>query len=127
MFWNRYFIPSFLVMLVVVAFHWLGSLQDFYSTTEWYDFPMHFMGGVWVALFTLWVLSTQYGAKLLRFLTIRNLIVFVFVFGALWEVLELVLHFTNIHDIGYLWDTTHDLIMDVLGAGLVSLIYKKHI
>jgi len=127
MFWNPYFIPSFVVMLVVVAFHWLGSLQDFYSTVYWYDFPMHFMGGAWVALCTLWIISTSQGSFLKKFLSIRNLMLFVFVFGIAWEFLEIALRFTSIHDAGYLWDTTHDLIMDVLGAGVVSWVYTKSI
>ena len=127
MFWNKYFIPSFLVMLVVAAFHWLGALQDYYSKVLWYDIPMHFMGGVWVALFTLWVVSTQYGSYFKKYLGIRNLILFVFVFGFAWEILELILRFNSISDVGYTFDTVKDLIIDMLGAGMVVCIYKKSI
>ena len=127
MFWNKYFIPSFLVMLLVTGLHWIGTLNDFYFSTEWYDFPMHFLGGVWVALFSLWAVSTQYGTFFKKFLSIKSLILWTLVVGVTWEFLELGLHFNNIHDIGYALDTTYDLIMDVLGAGVVAFVYKKSI
>lgn len=125
MFWNIYFIPSVLFMLLVVGLHWVGTLNQFYFSTEWYDIPMHFLGGVWVALFTLWALSTQYGVFFKKFLNIRNLLVWVFIVGVAWEVFELAMHFNSIHDIGYTSDTTLDLIMDMLGAGAVVCFYKK--
>jgi hypothetical protein len=125
MFWNRYFFPSFLAMLVVVSFHWLGCLNDLYNRIWWYDIPLHFLGGLWVALFTLWITSTQYGLCLKKYVTIKNLLLFVFCFGIAWEFLELALRFNSISDVGYVWDTTHDLIMDVLGASLVSFFYRK--
>lgn len=125
MFWNRFFLPSFLVLVLVAVLHWFGSVSDLYSTTDWYDFPMHFLGGMWVALSTLWISYTSYGTFLKKYVSVRNLILFTFVFGFAWEILELLMHFTTIHDVGYAWDTTHDLIMDTLGAFVVTRIYKK--
>jgi hypothetical protein len=114
-------------MLLVVSLHWFGTLKDFYYLTNWYDFPMHFLGGAWVALFSLWAVSTQYGTFFKKYISIKSLILWTLAVGIAWEFLEIGLHFNNIHDIGYAWDTTHDLIMDVVGASVVAAIYKKAI
>lgn len=127
MFWNKYFLPSFLVMLLVAVLHWFGSLNYLYFITNWYDFPMHFLGGAWVALFTLWAVSTQYGSFFKKYVTLRNLVLWVFFVGVAWEFLELALQFTNFHDIGYTWDTSHDLIMDIVGASFIAFVCKKSI
>ncbi|HEY0907879.1 MAG TPA: hypothetical protein VGE35_00860 [Candidatus Paceibacterota bacterium] len=126
MFWNRYFIPSFVLMVIIAALHWVGSLSDYYSADSLFDVPMHFMGGAWVALFALWFIATQYGAFLRKFLSVRNLLVFVFVFGVAWEFLELALKFNTIYDTGYGFDTTVDLIMDMIGATVVVRLYGKY-
>lgn len=127
MFWNKYFFPSIIVMLLVVAFHWLGSLQDLYSTVDWYDIPMHFFGGVWVALFALWAIGTQYGTFFKKYLSVSSLLLWVLFVGVSWEVLELALKFNSIDDMGYAFDTTFDIILDMLGAAAVVSIYKNNI
>ncbi len=125
MFWNRYFRPSFILMLVVVALHWLASINGWYWTTNWYDSMMHLLGGLWVFLFALWVAHTKYAQKFLKDLSVRNLLIFVLVVGVLWEIHEIVFGFTDFFDPGYPLDTTKDLVMDMLGGALGAFIYKK--
>ncbi len=127
MFWNRYFLPSFALMVFIAVLHWIGALSDYYSTTEWYDIPMHFMGGAWVALFGLWVTGTSYGAFLGPFVNIRNLFLYTLAVGVAWEFLELALEFNSLGDVGYWPDTMLDLVMDLLGTSVVVGIYKKTI
>ncbi|MEK7607486.1 MAG: hypothetical protein AAB484_00980 [Patescibacteria group bacterium] len=125
MFWNKYFWPSFLVMILVVGLHWFALLNDIYDTVQWYDIVMHFLGGLWVFLFVLWAIHTQYGRFFLKHASIRNLIFFVLVVGVLWEILEIVLGFMHFSDPGYGFDVFKDLVIDILGAICGSIFYKK--
>lgn len=125
MFWNKYFKPSFLILILIAILHWIASYEGYYWTVYWYDFMMHFLGGAWVALVTLWVSETSYGAFLRPYASVRNLLIFTFAFGVAWEILELALGFTYLDMAGYAWDTTHDLIMDVFGAWVAIKVFKK--
>ena len=114
-------------MLVVVALHWIASFKGYYWTTSWYDIMMHFLGGLFVFIAALWALNTQYAAKLAPYITLRNLLIFVFVVGFLWEAHEIVLKFADVNEAGYSPDTIDDLINDMLGAGLAAFIFRKSI
>ena len=125
MFWNRFFKPSFLLMLIIVALHWIGSIYSFYYILDWYDIVMHFLGGAWVVLFSLWILNTQY-AKNLRFSSsFLHLLAIVIVVGVLWEALEIFMHFTSFSESEYWFDTPMDLFMDVLGGSYGAFLYRK--
>jgi hypothetical protein len=127
MFWNKYFRPSVIIMLVVVALHWAASLEGLYWSLRWFDIPMHFLGGLWTLLFLLWVVSTQYASRYKKYITFQNVFLFVLAVGVLWELHELALRFTSFDDSGYWYDTGHDIIMDMLGAAFGVLVYRKEI
>lgn len=116
MFWNRYFWPSSLVLIVVVTLHWAASLSDWYETIWWYDIVMHFLGGLWVFLFALWIIRTQYGIKLEKHCSFRNLLLFVLLVGISWEIYELIFGFDDLFREGYFLDMPLDLVMDMSGA-----------
>jgi hypothetical protein len=125
MFWNRYFWPSFFVLVGVALLHWIACVYDFYETTWWADTIMHFLGGLWTYLFILWVSHTQYGVKLLPYTSARNLLIIILFVGVAWELLELALGFTNVSDPRYPFDTPKDLVMDMLGAVVGLFFFKK--
>lgn len=127
MFWNRYLVPSIVVMIVVVALHWIASFEGFYWTVAWYDVMMHFLGGLWTFLFGLWIFNTQYALRIARLVTIRNLLIFVFVVGFLWEVHEILLGFASFSHPDYWIDTPQDIVLDMLGAAFGAFIYRKQI
>ncbi len=87
---------------------------------------MHFLGGLWVGFCLMWMLHTPYLTKIQRFATTRNILWGVFAVGIIWEVLELSLGFTYWADKGYMFDTVHDLIMDVAG-GYGSILLSRMI
>lgn len=116
MFWNKYFWPSFLILVMVVFLHWLASLNGFYETIWWYDIVMHFLGGLWVFLFVLWIIHTQYGVRFKKYAFLKNLLFFVFVVGISWEIYELIFGFDDLFREGYFLDMPLDLVMDTLGA-----------
>lgn len=124
---NRYFLPSFLTLVVVTALHWVASELDYYWTVAWYDVMMHFLGGAWVVLFALWVCRMPFARKLPGLVTFQNLLLFALLVGVAWEIHELVLRFADPSRPEYLSDTILDLVMDMLGAAAVCLIYRKRI
>lgn len=125
MFWNKYFWPSFLILVLVSILHWVASSEGYYWTVEWYDFMMHFLGGVWVALFSLWISGMRYGHLIKPFVKGWNLVFVTIIVGIAWELFEVALGFNDTTMQGYFGDTTQDLIMDVLGVAFVILMYKK--
>ncbi len=126
---NRYFPPFAAVLLLVAALHWLASYQGYYWTVGWYDFMMHFLGGAWIALAVLWKSEMPYGyvAKWRGYVTTRNILIIVLVGGIAWEIMEVLLNMMDPALPGDAWDTTHDLIMDVLGGALAVRLFKKKI
>lgn len=121
---NKYFWPMFILVALVAGFHILGTIENYYWSTNWYDFPMHFFGGLWISLFILWF--DAWIPLPIRPNSALKVIGFVLVVGIIWELYELYFQLTNIYDVGYTWDTSHDLIMDVLGGTLGwFLIHKK--
>jgi uncharacterized membrane protein len=127
MFWNKFFWPSFIFLLIVAILHWIASFEGFYWTVDWYDIMMHGSGGLWVVLFTLWVVSTQYGVKLRKYSSFRNMLIWVFVVGVLWEVHEVVLGFTDFSVPGAWPDTFQDIILDMIGGTLGAVVNRKSI
>lgn len=115
MFWNRYLLPAIGLALLVSILNWLGNLENYYYTIVWYDWLMHFLGGATIATLILWRLE----------LKPSHLMLAVLIVGIGWEIFELAAQINSFSDLGYAWDTSHDLVMDVCGAGVVSWIAQK--
>ena len=105
-----------IVTLLLLGIHAAGYIWSLYFTTNWYDAPAHFLGGVWVA------------ALLLHFFKIKTvpLILIVFTVGVLWELFELSVNGLGVfaYRIPFRYDvvdTLMDLLMDTLGAALIAL------
>jgi hypothetical protein len=124
MFWNKYLLPSLVVLAAVGILNWIGGTHDYYWTVSWYDWVVHCLGGAWVALFMLWAAELPMFARFKHFVTPRNVIFAVFAVGIAWEIYELSFSITDFHDKGYTWDTAHDLLMDITGACLAVLTFK---
>ncbi|HEU5114386.1 MAG TPA: hypothetical protein VFT82_01310 [Candidatus Paceibacterota bacterium] len=127
MFWNKYLLPMLVALVTVASLNWIGTVENYYYTTNWFDWPVHFFGGVWVALFVLWFLNLPRIEAVKSLLNGKTLIFAVFCVGIAWEIYELSFGITNFHDKGYAFDTAHDLLNDVLGACLVAYLTRKSI
>jgi hypothetical protein len=121
MFWNKYLLPTVAVLVLVSALNFLGLAHNYYVTTNWYDFVMHFLGGLGVSLCALWAAKT-FGAG--DFFTPVRLILFAIAIGLSWEAFELVSNITSFADVGYAWNTTHDMLMDIAGGVVAAIIHK---
>lgn len=126
MFRNRYFIPFVTVLILVAFLNWLGGAANYYWTTDWFDWVVHFLGGTWVALAVLFIGETRLGSKYLPRVSVKTIFFVALSIGVLWEIYELTFTITNFHDIGYTWDTTHDILMDISGALVTAFTFRKN-
>ncbi|MBP6866324.1 MAG: hypothetical protein KBC12_02145 [Candidatus Pacebacteria bacterium] len=94
-----------LVNYGAIKFHWYYSLW-------WFDMPMHFLGGMWVAMLLAWYLSDD------RFSTdsVGRVILGAFIVGLSWEVFELLLNEQFVQNAYDLPDTLSDIFFDLSGA-----------
>jgi hypothetical protein len=118
-----------IVGMVLLVAHSVAQYGFLYWTYRWIDIPMHFLGGVWVALLSVYVLlHTAWGRGHLPQVAQRPFWIAVagaLVLGLLWEWYEIVFKFFNwgwFPD-SYALDTLLDVVMDVLGGVLVGWGY----
>lgn len=101
----------------------IGLKLKLFWSTPWIDSPSHFIGGLLSSLIVVFLIS--YSVKLLS--TSRRKKIYLVLLGSLiigvfWEIFELALSMTNVHDSGYYLDTISDLFFDCLGA-FVGITY----
>jgi hypothetical protein len=125
MFFNRYFWPSFLLIIVIASLHITALSQEYYWTIWWYDVMMHFLGGTWTALFILWIAHIIPRPGVLRLANPLSLVFLVIMVGIVWELYELLFELTTVSDPGYVLDTVKDFCMDTLGAVLVAVSWAR--
>lgn len=113
-----------LVVLGFVLFAHISGLDGLYYTVERYDVMMHFLGGVGIGFFIIALVRSY---RHIVVFSSKHIILGVLIVGIVWELFEIAYNLT-----GYpLWtklyyiDTVKDLIMDVLGGGLVTLFFKN--
>ena len=119
MFSKPLFKQSFFVLILVAILHYVATVFFFYWTVYEFDSLMHFLGGVWVSLTTLWLyffsdIFSPSRRRGVNFLIVSLLSIVVI--GLFWEVFELLFGITTTSSPEYVYDTTLDLIMDTLGA-----------
>ncbi len=119
----KYFFPPVLVLII----HTILMLFGIYSTHDWIDIPMHFIGGFSVAVtFTLILKSLQRNdllgkMNLLVFLTfVVSLTAFTAVLWEFWEFLADV--FVSLGAQLGIADTMLDLFLGILG-GLFGFLF----
>lgn len=100
------------------ASHVYANMNYLYWQHRWLDTPVHFVGGLWLALAFVW-LSSVFGRQIR---TILPLIFIVLVVGVGWEVYEYIFEIS--YSSYYIFDTSKDLLMDVFGAIAAFLILK---
>lgn len=118
-------IPPLLVWLLLVIFLLNGIAVAFslYWLIWWFDMPMHFLGGVWVAGMTLWYFAASkprvsFGKAL------GVAILSVTVVGGLWEIFEFGVDRMIVVPERYdMIDTSSDMLFDILGALCAAIVF----
>jgi len=109
--------------------HYLALDRAYYWTISWYDIMMHFLGGVWVALFALWIFSSRKISFLPTHISFLQIVSLVICVGIVWELYEIMFGLTFVSDPEYWGDTILDLVMDTIGGICVafSIRNKSHV
>jgi hypothetical protein len=114
-------IGIFVINLLAMKFHW-------YSSVWWFDMPMHTLGGLWIALASLFVYKYRrtlpndiFYPKKLFFVALVS----VLVIGFLWEVFEFGIERIGILDLASPIDSLSDICFDLIG-GIVGTAYFIH-
>lgn len=101
----------FFLNYAAMKFYW-------YSSLWWLDMPIHFLGGFWVGLLSVWLFPPQN----MSFKSVFKVSLMVFLVGFLWEIFEIAVNDTLIHNPFNMLDTSSDLLFDLAG-GLSAVIY----
>ena len=128
---QKQFPPAVLAgIIVLLAVIEAGALYwHLFFKFWWFDIPMHFFGGLWIALFTL---AWYYRARIPKVKDKSGLFVATLAvsttlsIGLFWELFELsaqtFIERANVHDLA---DTLADLTNDLLGAVVAIGIFIR--
>lgn len=124
---QKLFIEQFILTVIISVLYYLALKFYFYWIWEWFDMFMHFLGGLWVVLFFVWLLFFS-GFRKININEIKKRKFFfisifaVLITGLLWEIFEIYISFVSIEEYGYALDTILDLMMDLIG-GITAFVY----
>ncbi len=113
---NKLAVITLLSLGVLYTIHAFGISNHLYLSIWYYDIIAHFVGGICLALSSLYVLKST-----------KRIILITFILGIIWELYEVYFDLTG-HPFGsfeYNIDTIKDLIIDTLGACTVWYIAKN--
>lgn len=101
-----------------------GSFFSWYTLLPWYDKFMHFLGGMWLALVSVWVLYRLVrngGFPMVTFL------LFIFIGTLLWEFLEYFVQYVTRAPgaLANIPDSIFDIIFGMLGGYATLLVIRK--
>lgn len=124
------------LLLFILLLHVLAIVNSWYWVYSWFDMPMHFLGGFWLAtVFFYFKPSLEFQnpkfAKLPNYLITAIITLgFVALVGVLWEFFEFLCD-VFISSRGYLAvsqlgtaDTMSDLFFDLVGGSVAFVIYS---
>lgn len=131
-----------ILALTIAAVHILAMYFGWYfdQRFDWIDIPLHFMGGIFAALFSWW-----FGHRFTRFNifhndSLKNILILIAVaatIGVFWEFFEFSFDYFVVSQERFNWlnlaqpskaDTMADLFFDILGglaAGAMISRFKK--
>lgn len=112
------FLIQTLLIAIIGAVHIAALKLYLYWLFPWLDVFVHFGGAMWVALAAMWLLSSVH--QRLSFLKVFFIIVTVSVGWELFEAWGGIPREAN-----FVFDTSLDLLMDVLG-GIMGYLWGKH-
>ncbi|MDD4803574.1 MAG: hypothetical protein PHN69_00115 [Candidatus Pacebacteria bacterium] len=129
MFKQKIFVISFIVLVLIAVFNYLGMKFNLYWFYRWYDIPMHMLGGFWVTLFSLSIYN--HFSKIFPVISyyVKFLYVMLFILLAVaisWEVFELAGGITFVDDRGYWIDTFADILNAYIGGAVVYFLFIKN-
>ena len=103
---------GFGLVILLWALNFIALAFYFYWTLGWYDYMMHFLGGLTIGVLIIWFfkLSGERSWKLFLASFVPLMLI-----GVGWEIWEYANSLTFSTE-DYRIDTVHDLLMDAVGA-----------
>jgi hypothetical protein len=122
MFWDLFGMICF-----IAALHILAAKFDIYWLVPLFDVPMHFLGGFWIGLTSLWIYYI--GEYVIPFKKTNRAMLFASLISVLcvglgWEVFEFLGDITGPTTIEKI-DVLQDICIDLLG-GIAAYLYFKY-
>ncbi len=106
----------FSAFLILAATHAAALNLYLYWTFPWFDIPMHFLGGITVALGYSIVPFFRAGQRPARFERVWWYLLAVLCVGIAWELFEYLGGISLATESDFALDTTLDLVLDLLGG-----------
>jgi hypothetical protein len=110
------------INVVASYFHWYWSIW-------WFDMPVHFMGGVFVAMLTIYILYKRIGVSMASKQNLKVLLIILagtFVFGFLWEIFEFFVQGGLNGNLANVTDSVSDMCFDLAGGIFASIMYIQN-
>ena len=117
MIYKKMLLPIILLMFFIFFADKLADKFYWYNSIWYFDIIMHFLGGVWVGLFFIYVFSRRSLDNL-----IFKVVLSVLLIGIFWEIFEFYVNNVVGRTPFNVVDTLFDIIFDFFG-GLLSVLY----
>ncbi|MAF59357.1 hypothetical protein CL631_00745 [bacterium] len=123
---NKIFIAQFLLIAFIGVLHITALELYWYWVFPWFDILVHFLGGLWATLISLWFFFESGYVKVKRRVRNISLVAFFTIFFVAigWEVFEFLAGVPIVGDFAV--DTTIDLIIGTLGALMAWIYYTSN-
>lgn len=122
---RKLFYRGLYLIFFILIVNFLANKFYWYSSIWFFDMPMHFLGGAWVALAYFYIFPFK--EKNITTSCILRVLCAVFLVGLGWEFFEFFVDNGIAHNIFNLLDTSSDLFFDLSGGILALLYFSKRI
>lgn len=107
---------GFGLTLLLWFLNYIAIINYYFWIIWWYDYMMHFLGGFIIGVIIIWTYYTWRDVKV----SLSTVLLWVIAIGVAWEIYEYMLGAVSVLQ-KYEIDTTHDLIMDLIGGSVAYL------
>ncbi|MFZ2072529.1 MAG: hypothetical protein WA101_03710 [Minisyncoccia bacterium] len=111
------------LIIVIFALNYIAMKFYWYSSIWWFDMPMHLLGGFWVGLAVIYLLSL----KEFNLSFILKVLIGVLFIGFFWEIFEILVDKNISQNPFNTLDTVSDMFFDLAGGGLSIVYFLKRI
>jgi hypothetical protein len=117
-----------LARLIVLIFilNYLGSKFHLYVSIWYFDMLMHFLGGLFLGLALIWLLSYKDLSLQLFLKLIFKILLGVLIIGVSWEIFEIIVNNTFAKDLFNTLDTISDIFFDLAGGTFAIFYFLSH-
>jgi len=111
----QWLLGALILACVLAGAHMYALAEYLYWHYPWFDIPMHILGGIVIAVFSVGLLKKYNPYGFLGIISVAFI-------G--WEIFEFLFHISTGQP-DYIFDTLHDVVNNFIGAGIIYLLAKK--